>query len=124
VSVELVGWLRAQLDAERSALEAVIAGTVSESYWDAGERWDAYVNVVDSPASNDGLARFLLAEVAAKRAVLDNCRMAFAQEAARMKVRGAAVPSSAHWGLAMQVVQGLAQPYRGRAGWRDEWGTA
>jgi hypothetical protein len=89
----LIEWLRAQLDAD---VAAIISG-VSADDFDEGWPWTA--------------AR-VLAEVKAKRAVLELCA-----EAESWKY-------SAAQKIARAVLHELAQVYAGREGWRDEWSVS
>jgi hypothetical protein len=58
----------------------------------------------------------VLAEVAAKRAILEECIDTIELNS------GEVVNSESVW-LAESIVKAMAQPYAGRPGWREEWAT-
>jgi hypothetical protein len=97
---ELVAWLRRQLDEDELAWEMVAARDVVEML------------------HGEPLAPRVLADIKAKRAILDsyqwyidNADRPFAYERA------------GEMQLAERHVRLLAQPFAGRPGWREEWAT-
>ena len=130
----LIEWLRVQLDADRRvALEAAgvpwTANVPGAIHVDARAMADnhalrklGYVASVQHDADRAHIAAWdparVLAEVKAKRAILDEAE----QESrnADNRLRFADHPGYA-WLIMKRCVEALAQPYAGRDGWQDEW---
>lgn len=97
---DLITWLRAQLD-------------------EAERHGEAYLReVLETRLEHD--ARFRLAEVEAKRKLLD----AWPQDEHDPTVRfgdWTTCGDDCVQGVFLEVVKLLAQPYAGRPGWREEW---
>jgi hypothetical protein len=107
---ELVAFVRACLGEDARAAEHAQWGMQGQWFTEANDKVDEFVQRM-SPAR-------VLAEVAAKRAIvdsyqwhIDNADRPFAYERA------------GEMQLAERHVQLLAQPYAGRPGWREEWAT-
>jgi hypothetical protein len=90
-----VAWLREQIDKDEQAWQMVAARDVVELL------------------HGEPLAPRMLAEVAAKRAILEECTDTFELNS------GETVNSESVW-LAESIVKAMAQPYAGRPGWREE----
>jgi hypothetical protein len=106
---ELVAWLRQQIDEDERAWQMVAARDVVELL------------------HGEPLAPRMLAEVTAKRAILDWC-----SERERIYVGTVATdvprPEDFVDGQLKRpadavVIRLLAQPFAGRPGWREEWAT-
>jgi hypothetical protein len=109
---DLVEFLRAALDEdERVALEAVD----DYYYLDEGEATLRFLEHHD-PAR-------VLAEVAAKRAIVDVCAEADAKCPADDWPDEAGMEWAALSDQARYLLRLLAQPYAGRPGWQEEWRT-
>jgi hypothetical protein len=109
---DLVAWLRAQIDEDE---RVALAANTEEIHWLA--EYGASTTSDDSEAhiKRHDPAR-VLAEVAAKRALLEECADTFELNS------GEAVNSESVW-LAEAIVKAMAQPLAGRPGWREEWTT-
>lgn len=153
MSAELVDWLRAQLDEdERSATAATpgvwqwtIDGSLISIERDALKLRDVERDVVWGDGSGlrevvatrpdaDHIVAWqparVLAEVAAKRAILDLHADGYHSCIRDVEWITKPVEGGKPYmfrevlsGVPCQTLQLLAQPYRGQAGWRDEWGT-
>jgi len=98
---DLVAWLREQIDEDEWAWQMVAARDVVEML------------------HGEPLAPRMLAEVAAKRAILDGCEETLAGEDSwDPMIEGG---SGEEFVLAKFVIRQLAQPFAGRPGWREEW---
>jgi hypothetical protein len=101
---ELVAWLRQQLDVDEWAWQMVAARDVVQLL------------------NGEPLAPRMLAEVAAKRAILDH----YEQWAATLREtpEGWTPETATAYRMAMEWnVRQHAQPFAGRPGWREEWAT-
>jgi hypothetical protein len=122
-SMTLTQWLRLQLDADERVALAATGDTVVTDQWKIGNDCvadDQDAMVVDGatsyPEFSQGIHAHIaawdparvLAEVKAKRAILDDCAEYDGSEMATD-------------GLSVRVVEAMAQPYAGRDGWQHEW---
>jgi CxxC motif-containing protein (DUF1111 family) len=89
---ELVAFVRAALDAKEQEARAFLARS-------------------GTSLLPQRLYREQLAEVEAKRQVVEECAYALAKSAPRSTLND----------FAWTVLRPLAQPYAGRPGWREEW---
>jgi hypothetical protein len=97
---DLVAWLRERLDEDERAWEMVAARDVA-------------MLLLGEP-----LAPRMLAEVAAKRAILD-LHEPYESE----RVGGQSCWACNRDGWPCETVRLLAQPFAGRPGWREEWAS-
>jgi hypothetical protein len=115
---DLVTWLRALLDRQEAALIALRdhdAGLTpcinyegqDPAYYDRYDSCSEHLRL--SAAVDYSDTEFGLAEVEAKRRILD-------------WIDATAISGQVTWSFDTSVpLRLLAQPYAGRAGWRDEW---
>jgi hypothetical protein len=137
VVTDLMAWLRQQIDEdERVALAVKPLGVTVDMGGNelphtflhsrgtyASE--DGYPRRESDPAAAAHFARHdparVLAEVAAKRALLDGCEETLAGgDSWDPQTDGGC---SEEFELARFVIRQLAQPFAGRPGWREEWAT-
>lgn len=116
MTADLIAFLRACLDDDERVARKCAPGP-----WQLqGEPRETYVFSPAGPAVATGWARDLehivrwdparvLAEVAAKRAVLDAWQRQIDDDDPEVYLAGDVIPLA------------LAQPYAGRPGWQDEW---
>lgn len=128
---DLVAWLRAQLDEDERAARAVAV----PSPWqvDISPR-EAFVQASDGRVVGETgfdesavhIARHdparVLAEVAAKRRIIDRFEFVDSHGPAVDHVRALDMTTGARAAL-LDAVKMLASVYAGRPGWREEWAT-
>jgi hypothetical protein len=138
--VEFVAWLRQQIDEDERVARAAIEPKHGESgqWYDlpddpwapmVEDRGSKDVIVYDEGRPTDGQAAHIarhdparvLAEVAAKRAIVDGCEETLAREDSWDPMTEGG--SGEEFELARFVIRQQAQPYAGRPGWREEWAT-
>jgi hypothetical protein len=149
---DLVEFLRAALDEDERVARAATPGPwrweePSDSEWptydqslvsdgkaDGGEPaavllgWGHDASGIEAEqADRDHIARHdparVLAEVAAKRAILDRYEALLAYAARPYDDHPDPSRRAGYLHALQVVIEGLAQPYAGRPGWREEWAT-
>lgn len=121
---DLIAWLRAQLDDDERRTIARRDGHPGPCLNYPGQDpedhdpYDAcYLHLHDVEATPYRDVEFGLAEVDAKRKILDEYEAAFT----RRKDHPGDLPLAGAILTMVRVVKLLAQPYAGRDGWREEW---